>query len=115
MSLLKLQCYNIWLNYIIVVNLAVWMQPHRQINIATLSRSHSRLPDYGDHTETCWSYRNFNVNFNTPLKTSLLCATNSSLAQYLSLCGINALTAPLLAYFVNDNCLPTIYAYVCLK
>ena len=33
----------------------------------------STLPDDGDHTEICWSYCTFNVNFNTPLKTILLC------------------------------------------
>ena len=74
------------------------MQLHRQINIASLSSSHSTLPDDGDHTETFWSYCNFNVNFNIPLKTILLWATNFSLAQDLSLFGINALTAPLLAF-----------------
>ena len=31
-SLLKLQCRNNQVKYIVVVNLAVWMQPHRQIN-----------------------------------------------------------------------------------
>jgi len=35
-------------------------------NIVTLASSHSTLPDDHDHTETCWSYCNFNVNFNTP-------------------------------------------------
>ena len=35
-------------------------------NIVTLASSHSTLPDDDDHTETCWIYFNFNVNFNTP-------------------------------------------------
>jgi len=30
------------------------------------------LPDDGDHNETCWSYFNFNANFNTPLKKKSL-------------------------------------------
>jgi len=58
------------------------MQPHRQINhndifqpnvihTVTLANTHSTLPDDGDHTETCCSYCNFNVNFNIPLKTIL--------------------------------------------
>jgi len=34
----------------------------------SLTRSHNTLPDDGDHTETCWSYINFNVHFNTLLK-----------------------------------------------
>ena len=32
---------------------------------------YSALPDDGDYIETCWSC--FNVNFNTPFKTILLC------------------------------------------
>jgi len=105
-SLLKLQCHNIWLKYIIVVNLVVWLRvlsgpcwrisqilnsaahihQHRPdntrshtarltkmmyfnqmlYNTVTLASSHSMLPDDGDHTKTCWSYFNFNVNFSTP-------------------------------------------------
>ena len=43
-------------------------------NIVTLASSHSTLPDDdGDHTEICWSYFNFNANFNSQLKTILLC------------------------------------------
>ena len=42
-------------------------------NTVTLASSNSTLPDDGDHTETCWSI--FNVNFNTHLKTILLCIT----------------------------------------
>ena len=38
----------------------------------TSASSHSTLPDDGDHTETCWSCCNFNVNFNTHLRTILL-------------------------------------------
>ena len=41
-------------------------------NTVTLASSHSTLPDDGDHTETCWSYCNFNVNCNNPIKNSLL-------------------------------------------
>ena len=35
-------------------------------NTVTLASSHSTLPDGGDHTETCWSCCNCNVNFGTP-------------------------------------------------
>jgi len=37
----------------------------------TLASSNSALPDEGDYTETCRSC--FNVNFNTPFKSVLLC------------------------------------------
>jgi len=38
----------------------------------SLASSHSTLPDDGDHTVTCCSYCNFNVNFNASKKI-LLC------------------------------------------
>jgi len=72
-SLLMLQCYNIWLKYIIVVNLAVWLHmlsgPCWCMSAALFGTAHSTLLDDGDHIETCCSYFNFNENFNTPLKT----------------------------------------------
>jgi len=37
-------------------------------NTVTSASSHSTLSDDGHHTETCCSYCNFNVNFNTPFK-----------------------------------------------
>ena len=56
-----------------MVNLAVWLHmfssPCWCMSAALSGTAHSMLPDDGDHTETCWSYCNFNVNFNTPLKT----------------------------------------------
>ena len=39
-------------------------------NTVTLASSHSTLPDDGDHTEICW--RNFNENFNTLCKAIFL-------------------------------------------
>ena len=39
-------------------------------NTVTLASSNSTLSDDGDHTETCWSYGNFNINFSTPLKNN---------------------------------------------
>ena len=43
--------------------------------LVTLISSHRTLSDEGDgdHTETCWSYCNFNANFDTPLKTIIVC------------------------------------------
>jgi len=72
-SLLKLQCYNIWLKYITVVNLAVWLHmlsgPCWSMSAALSGTIHSTLPDDCDHTEACWSFCNFNLDFNTPLRT----------------------------------------------
>jgi len=42
------------------------------LTIVNLASSNSALADDDDdYTETCWS--RFNVNFNTPFKTILLC------------------------------------------
>ena len=46
------------------------------VSLLKFQRNFSRLPDDGDHTETCWRYCNFNVNFDTTLKTILLCIGN---------------------------------------
>jgi len=53
--------------------LTTMMYFNQTFNIVTLVSSHSTLTDDGDHTETFCSYCYFNVNFNTPLKTILLC------------------------------------------
>jgi len=41
------------------------------LTTVTLASSNSALPDDGVYTETCWSC--FNVNFNIPFKTIILC------------------------------------------
>ena len=38
---------------------------HKEHGESLKSRKLSTLPDDGDHTETCCSYCNFDVNFNT--------------------------------------------------
>jgi len=40
---------------------------HVSVRSPSSGSSHSTLPVDGDHTKTCWSYCNFNGNFNTPL------------------------------------------------
>jgi hypothetical protein len=43
------------------------------LTTVTLASSNNALPDDGVCTETCWSC--FNVNFNTPFKAIILCAS----------------------------------------
>ena len=43
------------------------------LTTVTLASSNNTLPDDGDCNDTYWS--RFNVNFNTPFKAILLCAS----------------------------------------
>jgi len=66
---LRQDCHNLKLG-IFVLRYRIILN---RFNTVTLASSRSMLPDDGDHTETCWSYFNFNADFNTTLKTILLC------------------------------------------
>jgi len=60
-------------NKICYMHTAGWIQSDSN-QIVTLASSHSTFPDDDDdHAETCWSYCNFNANFNPHLRTILLC------------------------------------------
>ena len=65
-------------------------------NTVTLASSNSTLHDDGDHTETCWSYFNFNVNCNTPLVHHLVIKIfdKTDVVSKWQLCSLSRLHHP---------------------